>query len=159
MDTGARGSHDGAEAHHQGLLIDLDGKHLTNATNIQDNAAQSKNSHPTATTAGNSNGGNTASLAGASRDRGQHPAYQNSADPFMLPIGVVEGFYAPIIYEKSQEIVRIRRRVQGHKRERYGCAREFKNQKLLQKQLHEENLNLRKQINLLMIAKLGRKPP
>jgi hypothetical protein len=77
----------------------------------------------------------------------------------MLPIGVVEGFYAPIINEKSQEIDRIRRRVEGHKRERYGCAREFKNQKLLQKQLHEENLNLRKQINLLMIAKLGRKPP
>ena len=111
-DTGAMGSHDGAEAHHQGLLIELDGKHLANATNIQENATQSKNSHPTATTAGNSNGGNTASLAGAShRDRGHHPAYYNSADPFMLPIGVVEGFYAPIIYEKSQEIVRIRRRV------------------------------------------------
>ena len=101
MDTGAVGSNDGAEAHHQGLLIDLDGKHLTNGTSNQENATQSKTSHPTATTAGTSNG----------RDRGQHPAYYNSADPFMLPIGVVEGFYAPIIYEKSQEIVRIRRRV------------------------------------------------
>jgi len=101
MDTGAVGSNDGAEPHHQGLLIDLDGKHLTNGTNNQEHATQSKNSHPTATTAGTSNG----------RDRGQHPAYYNSADPFMLPIGVVEGFYAPIIYEKSQEIVRIRRRV------------------------------------------------
>jgi len=93
-------------------LIELDGKHLTNATNIQENATQSKNSHPTATTAGNSNAGNTASLVGASnQDRGHQKAYNNSADPFMLPIGVVEGFYAPIIYEKSQEIERIRRRV------------------------------------------------
>ena len=81
-----------------------------------------------------------------------------SSESMKMPIGLVEGFYSPIINEKSHEIDKIRHRVNTHKKERYACARELKSKELLQKQLHEENLNLRKQINLLMIAKLSRKP-
>lgn len=98
--------------------------------------AQSKNSNPTATTAAN-----TASVMGTSLGT---PAFtaaeaqrlnQNivglSSDSMKIPIGLVEGFYSPIIYEKSHEIDRIRHKVNNHKKERYACARELKNQALL----------------------------
>ena len=145
---------------HNGLLIELDGKQLPQ---VHENMAQSKNSNPTVTTAAN-----TASVMGTSQGA---PAFtaseaqrlnQNiiglSSDSMKIPIGLVEGFYSPMINEKSHEIDRIRQRVNNYKKERYACARELKTRELLQKQLHEENLNLRKQINQLMIAKLSRKP-
>ena len=55
---------------------------------------------------------------------------QRASLDHLLPISVVEGFYSPIMYEKAQEIERIRRQVRALKKERYTWAREFKNQKL-----------------------------
>jgi len=89
--------------------------------------------------AGTLSSANTASQMGASIQGGitgplgpppPGLSAQRASLDHLLPIGVVEGVYTPIMYEKAQEIERIRRQVRALRKDRYIWAREFKNQKL-----------------------------
>ena len=44
-----------------------------------------------------------------------------------MPIGVVEGFYSPVLFKKGTEISRIRHQVRAYEKQRYTYAREVKN--------------------------------
>ena len=41
----------------------------------------------------------------------------------MIPITIVEGIYSPHIYEKQQEVEKMRKEVKNLKKERYGLVR------------------------------------
>ena len=156
----ATGGKEDPEGSGKPLIIDIDGKQNART---QENVGLSKNSHPTVTTAGNT-GEPSHSFVGTSMQGGVAgqpgagpPGYmtQRMSLDQLLPMEAVEGFYSKITNDKYQEIERIRRHAKDKKKERYAWARIFKNQKLQHQSILEENINLRKHINKLMMAKLA----
>ena len=71
-----------------------------------------------------------------------------------MPITMVEGFYQPILHDKKLEIKRLRQSVKNLEGKRFNQKRVIRHSKLQQSSLMQENINLRKQINSIMLQKL-----
>jgi len=73
---------------------------------------------------------NTAASASINSMPGLYPYGPNGqrvAIEGLMPIHVVEGFYSPMMREKSSELDNISNRISNLKREKYQISREHKN--------------------------------